>query len=255
MSPAALPAPAVCTASKRSDVDYGRHNQHDEINVGYREMVIDDPCIDKRCERQKDEPEERQKEVMIRALNVSCEQIQHQQNNPGKRQGQDEQDARHVRPIMHAARRFCPFETVPLGYNQTGAMLLNPPNILTLTRLALAPFVVPYILAGRHSTALTLFVAAAFTDVMDGGLARQFGWRTRAGEYLDPIADKVLLSGIYVALAAVRTIPVWFVALIFGRDLLILCSSGAALLLTRLRQFSPSVWGKASTFFQIVTAV
>jgi cardiolipin synthase (CMP-forming) len=132
---------------------------------------------------------------------------------------------------------------------------LTVPNLFTLARLALAPFVVVEILRQRHMAAAVLFAVAAATDLIDGYLARRLHSATSAGAYLDPIADKLLLSGVFLALAVIRSAPVWLVAVIFGRDLLILISSGAALLLTRLRAFPPSVWGKASTFFQILTAV
>jgi cardiolipin synthase (CMP-forming) len=132
---------------------------------------------------------------------------------------------------------------------------LTVPNLFTLARLAIAPFVVFEILHQRHMAAAALFAIAAATDLIDGYLARRLHSATSAGAYLDPIADKLLLSGVFLALAVIRSAPLWLVVVIFGRDLLILISSGAALLLTRLRAFPPSVWGKASTFFQILTAV
>ena len=74
------------------------------------------------------------------------------------------------------------------------------------------------------------------------------------GAYLDPIADKVLLSGVYISLAVARSIPSWLVVVILGRDLFLLATSGIALLFTAYREFRPSVWGKASTFVQIACA-
>jgi cardiolipin synthase len=131
---------------------------------------------------------------------------------------------------------------------------LNPANLVTLSRLLFAPFIAGAILDDRAREAFVLLVIAGFTDVIDGGLARRFGWSSAAGAYLDPIADKVLLSTVYVCLALHGGVPWWFVAVIFGRDLLILASSGVALAFTRLRRFSPTIWGKISTFLQIVTA-
>jgi len=96
---------------------------------------------------------------------------------------------------------------------------------------------------------------AAATDAIDGYAARRLGAVTAAGAVLDPIADKLLLTGVYLALAMAGSVPWWLVGVIFGRDLLILAASAVALLTTRLRAFPPSVWGKASTFFQILTAV
>jgi cardiolipin synthase len=132
---------------------------------------------------------------------------------------------------------------------------LNLPNVLTLMRIALAPWVVQAILRGRHDIALDLFIVAAATDGLDGYLARRYGWVTACGAYLDPIADKTLLSGVYVAFAVSGILPWWFVGLIFGRDILILTAAIAALFFTNIRKFPPTLWGKLSTFFQVVTAV
>ncbi len=132
---------------------------------------------------------------------------------------------------------------------------LSPPNLVTLVRLVLVPFLLEAVTTGQHVRALAIFCVAAATDGIDGALARRFSWGTVVGAYLDPIADKLLLSGLYVTLALTGRIPVWFVALILGRDVMILASSGLALLFTRLRRFPPSVWGKASTSLQILTAV
>jgi cardiolipin synthase len=132
---------------------------------------------------------------------------------------------------------------------------LTLPNLFTLARMALAPVVVYLILNRRYVAAAALFAIAAATDLIDGYLARTLHSSTSAGAYLDPIADKLLLSGVFLALAVIRSAPLWLVGVIFGRDLLILLASGTALLFTRLRAFPPSVWGKASTFFQILAAV
>ena len=134
-------------------------------------------------------------------------------------------------------------------------MLANIANILTIARLLLAPFVFVAIVNGRHASALVLFACAAFTDGLDGMLARRFGQITPVGTYLDPVADKVLLSGVYISLAVVGSVPWWLVIVIFGRDLFLLVSSGIVLLVTDFRQFRPSVWGKASTFVQIACAI
>jgi cardiolipin synthase len=132
---------------------------------------------------------------------------------------------------------------------------VNVPNLLTLLRVALAPLVIQAILDGRHVLALAIFAAAAFTDYLDGAAARRFGIATPAGAYLDPIADKCLLSGAFLALAGARIVPWWLVALILGRDLYILLGVATVMLLTSIRRFPPSIWGKVSTFVQIVTVV
>jgi cardiolipin synthase len=133
--------------------------------------------------------------------------------------------------------------------------LAGIPNLLTMARLLLAPFIFAAVVNGRHALALALFACAALTDGLDGLLARRFGQITPVGAYLDPIADKVLLSGVYLSLALAGSVPWWLVMVIFGRDLFLLASSGIVLLFTGYRQFRPSVWGKASTFAQIVCAI
>lgn len=132
---------------------------------------------------------------------------------------------------------------------------INVPNGFTALRLALVPFVVQAVLEGRHVLALALFAAAAATDVADGAAARRFGSVTPLGAYLDPIADKCLLCGVFLALAASRAAPWWLVGVIFGRDIYILLGAAAALCFTSLRRFPPSVWGKVATLVQVITVV
>ena len=133
--------------------------------------------------------------------------------------------------------------------------LASIPNLLTFARLLLAPLVFTAIVSGRDERALALFACAALSDGLDGLLARRFQQITPLGAYLDPIADKVLLSGVYLSLAVRGSMPWWLVAVIFGRDIFLLLSSGIALMFTAFRQFRPSVWGKASTFVQIACAI
>ena len=133
--------------------------------------------------------------------------------------------------------------------------MFNLPNLFTLARLVLAPFIAFDILHGHFGRAILLLFAAGFTDVIDGFLARRFQIATRVGAYFDPVADKILLSVIYVSLGLAGALPWWMVAVVFGRDVLILAMAGYGLLFTSLRKFPPSVWGKISTFFQIGAAL
>jgi cardiolipin synthase (CMP-forming) len=131
----------------------------------------------------------------------------------------------------------------------------NIPNLLSLSRLFLAPVAVWAIVSANYSLALLIFFIAGVTDGLDGWLARRLGKITRFGAYIDPIADKALLSAVFVALGIAGLAPWWVVWLVFGRDLLILCMAGAGLLLTRERNFPPSLWGKISTAVQILTVI
>ena len=132
---------------------------------------------------------------------------------------------------------------------------LNFPNLLTLLRLALTPLVVRAILARQFGQALAILLLAGATDGLDGLAARKLHAETKFGAYLDPIADKALLSACYLGLGIAGVVPWWLVALIFGRDVLILAMAGAALLFTSYREFPPSTWGKLSTFFQIAAGL
>ena len=128
-------------------------------------------------------------------------------------------------------------------------------NLITLSRLVMTPFIISDILRGQHTRALVLFFIAAWTDAIDGWVARLSGTSTPSGAYLDPVADKCLLSGIFLALGAASYVPWWFVAVVLGRDLYILLAVLAVMALTKVRKFPPSAWGKLSTFVQIATAV
>ncbi len=129
------------------------------------------------------------------------------------------------------------------------------PNLITFSRFVLAPFAVRAILAREFTLALALFAAAALTDVLDGILARWLKATSRLGAYMDPIADKVLLSASYLALGLEGAAPWWLVGLVFGRDLFILAMAGAALAFTHHRDFPPSIWGKLSTVCQSLAAL
>ena len=130
---------------------------------------------------------------------------------------------------------------------------LNLANLLTLSRLLLTPVIIAAIVSGRHREALALFFLAAWTDALDGWAARWLKVGTAAGAYFDPIADKCLMSGVFLALAAANLTPWWIVALVLGRDVYILLGAGILVAFTSARKFPPTVWGKLSTFVQIVT--
>lgn len=134
-------------------------------------------------------------------------------------------------------------------------MWLTIPNLLTLVRILLTPFILVELARGNYLVGGWTFGAAAWTDVLDGYLARRLGGQTKVGQYLDPIADKLLLTCIYVGLAVGGAVPAWIVVLIVSRDLWILLLSAIALRFTGFRDLQPSIWGKASTFCQIMAAV
>ena len=134
-------------------------------------------------------------------------------------------------------------------------MWLTIPNLLTLVRIIMTPLILIELSRGQYMVGGWMFGAAAFTDILDGLLARRFGAQSKIGQYFDPIADKILLTCVYIGLALGGAVPLWIVLLIFARDLWILLLSGVALRFTEFRNLQPSLWGKASTFFQIMAAV
>ena len=132
---------------------------------------------------------------------------------------------------------------------------LNPlraaPNILTLLRICLAPFLVSAILENRYALSFGLFVAAGLTDAFDGTLARLLKQRTMLGHYLDPVADKLLLSTLFVVLTYKGLIPARVTVLVFGRDMGILVVAAILYAAVGRREFRPSLFGKANTLVQV----
>lgn len=130
----------------------------------------------------------------------------------------------------------------------------TPPNLLTYSRMALTPVIALAVLRGDAKAALSLVALAAFTDGIDGFLARRFGWETTLGAYLDPIADKLLLVTLYVVFAATDILPMWLVSVVILRDLWILSMVAYAWFATTVRDFPPRWSGKASTAVQLLLA-
>jgi cardiolipin synthase len=133
---------------------------------------------------------------------------------------------------------------------------LNPlrsaPNLLTLIRICLAPVLVAAIIGGHFVLSFVLFVAAGITDALDGTLARVLKQRSTFGAYLDPVADKLLLSTLFLVLLYKGLMPVTVTVLVYGRDVGILLVSALLYAAAGRREFHPSIWGKANTLAQIV---
>ncbi len=119
----------------------------------------------------------------------------------------------------------------------------------------MTPVIVIAIIIGHWREAFWLSIAAGITDVLDGLAARWLRVSSRIGAYLDPIADKLLLTLIYLAFGIAGAIPSWMVALVLGRDLFILAMAAYGYFFTTVRDFPPTVWGKLSTFVQIIAAL
>jgi cardiolipin synthase len=133
--------------------------------------------------------------------------------------------------------------------------ILTVPNQLTFLRLAFLPFFIIAIKYEHYVIALAILVLAGLTDGLDGFLARGMNQKTPLGAYLDPIADKLLLSSSYLVLALKGKIAWWLAIMVLGRDVLLLVACAVILLTIGYRPFPPSVWGKATTFFEIALIV
>ena len=131
------------------------------------------------------------------------------------------------------------------------SQLLTAPNKLTLLRMMFLPFIVIKLVEGHYSFALILFVLAGFSDGLDGLLARTLKQQTMLGQYLDPIADKLLLSTMFLVLSILHKIPWKFTVVVFSRDASILLASAVLYAIAGLRDFHPSIFGKANTFAQV----
>ncbi len=131
------------------------------------------------------------------------------------------------------------------------SQLLTAPNQLTLVRMMFVPFIVIKLVEGYYELALILFVLAGFSDGLDGLLARTLKQQTVLGQYLDPIADKLLLSTMFMVLSILHKIPWKFTVLVFSRDITILLASAVLYAIAGLRDFRPSIFGKANTFAQV----
>lgn len=134
--------------------------------------------------------------------------------------------------------------------------IFTAPNQLTLLRMVFVPFIVIELVDSRYFWALVLFIIAGFSDGLDGLLARKLHQQTLLGQYLDPIADKLLLSTMFLALSILHQsgrplIPWKFTVLVFSRDISILAASAVLFAIAGLRNFRPSIFGKANTFSQI----
>ena len=129
--------------------------------------------------------------------------------------------------------------------------ILTAPNQLTLLRMIFLPFIVINLVKHDFKWALALFIFAGMSDGLDGLLARTLHQQTVLGQYLDPIADKLLMSTMFLVLSIERMIPWKYTVLVFSRDVSILLISGVLFMIAGLRDFRPSIFGKANTFAQV----
>ncbi|MHB2166235.1 CDP-alcohol phosphatidyltransferase family protein [Alsobacter sp. R-9] len=130
-------------------------------------------------------------------------------------------------------------------------MPVNLPNIITIGRLFLVPFVVAMIARQNWQLAFFAFVLAGVSDAIDGYIARRFDMRSELGAYLDPLADKALLVSIYVTLAIVGVLPSWLAIVVVSRDIMIMGAVVLSWLLDNPVAINPSRLSKINTAAQI----
>ncbi len=136
---------------------------------------------------------------------------------------------------------------------------LTVPNFITLVRMAIVPFFVLAVSQHEFRLALWTFVVAGLTDTLDGFLARRLKASSVIGAYLDPIADKLLMTAAYIILTIPQgqrvVIPLWLALLALFRDFLIMLVALVLYLVEGISKFPPSILGKVTTTMHVVTVV
>lgn len=133
--------------------------------------------------------------------------------------------------------------------------LRDIPNLLSLVRMASAIPIALLLLREWFGAALLIFVAAGISDGLDGYLAKHYGWRSRLGSILDPLADKVLLVTVYLVLGSMDLLPLWLVATVITRDVMVVSGALGYHMLVGRYEMAPSLASKLNTALQLVLVV
>ena len=126
------------------------------------------------------------------------------------------------------------------------------PNAITLLRILLVAPIAWLLWQARYPEALVLMAIAGASDAVDGLLARRFGWGTEFGKFVDPLADKVMVLAVFLALTFQGAVPLWLAAVVVGRDAIILAGAGVYRLWFHEISMSPTLISKVNTAVQIV---
>ncbi len=129
------------------------------------------------------------------------------------------------------------------------------PNLICLLRIALTVPIVLLLADARYGQTLVLFAVAAASDVLDGYLAKTFGWTSELGKVLDPLADKLLLVSVFITLAWFGLVPVWLAALAVTRDFVIGIGAGVYRWLFGPLQGRPTIPSKLNTLVQLLFVI
>jgi cardiolipin synthase len=133
--------------------------------------------------------------------------------------------------------------------------LVTIPNLICLLRIALTVPIVILLAEGRYRETLVLFAVAAISDMLDGYLAKTFGWTSEVGKFLDPFADKLLLVSVFITLAVIGLVPVWLAAIAVLRDVIIGAGAGVYKLLFGPVEGRPTVPSKLNTLVQLLFVI
>lgn len=129
------------------------------------------------------------------------------------------------------------------------------PNLLTLGRIALVPFLIVLLQDLQFMWSLLVFVVAGISDGLDGYIAKRFNARTQLGAILDPLADKALIISAYVTLSILVLIPFWLVVAVVFRDIIIICGYLVMTLFFGAPEMRPLRISKVNTFMQLLYVV
>lgn len=133
--------------------------------------------------------------------------------------------------------------------------LVTIPNLICLLRIALTVPIIVLLAEGRFGQTLVLFAVAAVSDVLDGYLAKTFGWTSEVGKWLDPLADKLLLVSVFITLAAIGLVPVWLATVAVARDVVIGVGAGVYKWLFGPLEGRPTVPSKVNTLVQLLFVI
>ena len=131
---------------------------------------------------------------------------------------------------------------------------MSIPNLITIGRVIMIPIIFWLLVSGQTRGAFFLFVLAGITDAVDGWLAKRWDMKTELGAYLDPMADKLLIVSIYVALGVAAQLPSWLVIAVVSRDILIVLGVLLAWIIGQPVAIQPHAVSKANTASQLLLA-
>jgi cardiolipin synthase len=133
--------------------------------------------------------------------------------------------------------------------------LFTVPNLICLLRIGLTVPIVVLLAEGRYGQTLVLFAIAAISDVLDGYLAKTFGWTSEIGKILDPLADKLLLVSVFITLAVIGLVPAWLAAIAVARDVVIGVGAAVYKWLFGPLEGRPTVPSKLNTLVQLLFVI